>query len=69
MRKKRFSVEQMIGILKQAEVGVPVAEVIRRAGISEQMFYRWKAKYAGLLELVRIGSRPRHPTRPGAWTS
>ena len=46
--KKRFSVEQMVGILKQAEVGVPVAEVIRKAGISEQTFYRWKAKYAGL---------------------
>ncbi len=38
MRKKRFSVEQMIGVLKQAEVGVPVAEVIRKAGISEQTF-------------------------------
>ena len=48
MKKKRFSVEQMVGILKQAEVGVPVAEVIRKAGISEQTFYRWKAKYAGL---------------------
>jgi len=36
MRKKRFSVEQMIGVLKQAEVGVPVAELIRKAGISEQ---------------------------------
>lgn len=48
MRKKLFSVEQMIGVLKQAEVGVPVAEVIRKAGISEQTFYRWKAKYAGL---------------------
>ena len=48
MRKRRFNVEQMIGVLKQAEVGVPVAEVIRKAGISEQTFYRWKAKYAGL---------------------
>jgi Transposase len=48
MRKKRFTVEQMIGVPKQAEVGVPVAEVIRKAGISEQTFYRWKAKYAGL---------------------
>ena len=48
MRKKRFSVEQMIAVLKQAEVGVPVEEVIRKAGISEQTFYRWKAKYAGL---------------------
>ena len=35
MRKKRFSVEQMIGVLKQSEVGVPVAEVIQKAGISE----------------------------------
>jgi putative transposase len=48
MKKKRFSVEQMVGVLKQAEVGVPVAEVIRKAGISEQTFYRWKANYAGL---------------------
>ena len=48
MRKRRFSVEQMIGVLKQAQVGVPVVEVIRKAGISEQTFYRWKAKYAGL---------------------
>lgn len=32
----------------RAEVGVPVAEVIRKAGISEQTFYRWKAKYAGM---------------------
>jgi putative transposase len=48
MKKKRFSVEQMVGVLKQAEVGVPVTEVIRKAGISEQTFYRWKSKYAGL---------------------
>jgi putative transposase len=48
MRKKRFTVEQMIGVQKQAQVGAPVAEVIRKAGISEQTFYRWQAKYAGL---------------------
>ena len=45
--KKRFSVEQMIGMLKQSQAGVPVGEVIRKAGISEQTFYRWKSKYAG----------------------
>ena len=45
---KQFSVEQIVGVLKQAEVGVPVAEVIRKAEISEQTFYRWKANYAGL---------------------
>jgi putative transposase len=46
--KKKFSVEQIVGVLKQAEVGVPVAELIRKVGISEQTFYRWKARYAGL---------------------
>ncbi|HZP06491.1 MAG TPA: transposase, partial [Terracidiphilus sp.] len=48
MKKKRFSVEQIVGVLKQAEVGVPIAEVIRKAGISEQTFYRWKKQYVGL---------------------
>lgn len=36
MKKKRFSVEQIVAVLKQAELGVPVAEVIRKVGISEQ---------------------------------
>ena len=48
MKRKRFSVEQIVAILKQAEVGVPVAELIRHAGISEQTFYRWKKYYVGL---------------------
>jgi len=48
MKKKRFSVEQIVGVLKQAEVGVPVTEVIRKAGISELTFYRWKKQYVGL---------------------
>jgi putative transposase len=48
MKKKRFSVEQIVGVLKQAEVGVPVAELIRKVGISEQTFYRRKKQYVGL---------------------
>ena len=48
MKRKRFSVEQIIAVLKQAEVGVPVVEVCRQVGIAEQTFYRWKAKYVGL---------------------
>ena len=48
MKRKRFSVEQIVGILKQVEVGVPGAEVCRQAGISEQTFYRWKRHYVGL---------------------
>ena len=41
-KKKRFSVEQIVAVLKQAELGMPVADVIRQVGISEQTFYRWK---------------------------
>ncbi len=38
MKRKRFSVEQIVAIVKQAEMGLPVAELIRRVGISEQTF-------------------------------
>jgi len=48
VKKKRFAVEQIVAILKQAELGIPIAELIRQVGISEQTFYRWKKKYAGL---------------------
>jgi putative transposase len=48
VKKKRFSVEQIVGVLKQAEVGVPIGELVRRVGISEQTFYRWKKQYAKL---------------------
>ena len=48
MKTKRFSVEQIVAVLKEAEAGMPVADLIRRIGISEQTFYRWKKQYAGL---------------------
>ena len=48
MKTKRFSVEQIVAVLKEAGAGMPVAELIRRIGISEQTFYRWKKRYAGL---------------------
>jgi putative transposase len=48
LKKRRFSVEQIVGVLKQADVGVPVAELIRKVGISEQTFYRWKKQYVDL---------------------
>ncbi len=48
MKRKRYSVEQIVAVLKQAEMGMPVADLIRQLGISEQTFYRWKKQYAGL---------------------
>jgi putative transposase len=48
MKRKRFSVEQIVAALKQVELRMSVADLIRRLGISEQTFYRWKRQYAGL---------------------
>jgi len=48
VKKKRFAVEQIVAILKQAELGIPIAELIRQVGISDQTFYRWKKKYSGM---------------------
>ena len=56
MKKKRFSEEQIIAVLKEAEAGAKVAELCRKHGISDATFYNWKAKYAGMsvAELRRL---------------
>ncbi len=48
MKRKRFSVEQIVAVVKQAELGTPVGDLIRKVGITEQTFYRWKKPYTGL---------------------
>jgi putative transposase len=48
MRRSRFTEEQIVGILKEQEAGVPTAELCRRHGISDQTLYNWKKKYGGL---------------------
>jgi len=48
MKKKRYTEAQIAFALRQAESGTPVAEIIRKMGISEMTFYRWKKKYAGM---------------------
>jgi putative transposase len=48
MKKKQFTEAQIAFALRQAESGTPVAEMIRKMGISEVTFYRWKKKFAGM---------------------
>ena len=48
MKRSRFAEEQIIGVLKEQEAGMPTAEVCRKHGISTATFYKWKAKYGGL---------------------
>ena len=56
MKKNRFSEEQILKLLKEAEAGAAVQAVCRRHGLSESSYYRWKAKYGGmeLSEMQRL---------------
>ncbi len=48
MKRQRYSEEQIIGILKEAEAGVPLADLVRKHGISTASFYAWRKKYGGM---------------------
>ena len=58
MARKRYTEEQIIGVLHEAEAGAKTSELCRKHGVSEATFYKWKAKYAGLTvsELKRLRS-------------
>ena len=47
MRKSKFSESQIVGMLKEAESGVPVADLLRRHAISKATFFKWRSRYAG----------------------
>lgn len=47
MRKSRFTESQIVAILKEGEAGVPVAEILRKHGISRPTYFNWKSKYGG----------------------
>lgn len=48
MRNSKFSEEQIIGFLEQAEAGMPVAEICRKDGFSDATFYKWRSKFGGM---------------------
>jgi len=56
MKKSNFSEAQIVAILKEGEAGVPVAQILRKHGISQGTYYNWKAKYGGtsVSELKRL---------------
>ena len=58
MVRKRYTEEQIIGVLQEGEAGAKVAELCRKYGISDATYYNWKAKYAGMTvsELRRLKS-------------
>ena len=58
MKKGRYSEEQIIGILKEADAGISIPELCRKYGMSDGTFYNWKSKYGGLTisEAKRIRS-------------
>jgi len=47
MRKSKFNETQIVGILKESEAGVPVADLLRKYGVSKATFFKWRSKYGG----------------------
>jgi len=65
VKKSKFSEQQIVYAIKQVEAGVPISELCRKYGISQQTFYRWRKKYGGLApsELQRLKELERENTQ------
>lgn len=66
MKKKRFTEQQIIGFLKEAEAGMPVKELCRKHGFSDAAFYGWRSKFGGLQvnELKRLREQMAKAVQP-----
>ena len=69
MKRKQFSKEQIIGILKEAEAGAVVTDLCRRHGMSSATYYAWKAKFGGLEVSIKPRSKSRCRRREGTVAS
>ena len=58
MTRSNFTEDQIIGILKDHEAGVSVADLCRKHGVSDATVYKWKAKYGGISTRVRFSNPP-----------
>ena len=67
MKKSQFSETQIVAILKQGDIGVPIKDLCRQAGISTATYYQWKSKYGGMeaSDLRRVSMPREIPRRVG----
>ncbi len=63
IKRSRFSEEQIIGILKEHEAGVSVADLCRKHGVSDASIYKWKARFGGISEAKRLKTLEDENTR------
>ena len=71
MKKSRFTDEQIIGFVRQAEAGMPIKELCRSGGFSEATFYKWRARFSGMqasdAQRACASSKARMPSSRSCW--